>query len=398
MKRISILLLAATALAGAACSNEIAQPGDDDDDGTPDPGGDDGSGMAPEDEWDKILTSRVTDYSAALKIAALRLTGSIPSLTEINQVADAPDDASKRAAYETLLRAYIDRPTFATQMVRLWRDVFKTGGTPATDTAAVFAAKLTVDNASYMELFTKASANCPTFDEATGVFTAAECTNGGPKAGVITNPALMQQFFGNFAFRRVRFIQETFDCARFPVPVELSNTPVDVGGPSPYLNRWPFASISGPKNAGGRIDFQDVSAVICANCHATMNHIAPLFAYYDDKGAFQATISVPTPLEGTPAAKLSDYTPPTEATAWRYGVPAPDLPALGAAMAADPEIAKCGVARVWNWGLGKTDIVDTLQEVPVATIQTQLDAFTQNGFKMKDLIFAVFDSDDFVKF
>jgi hypothetical protein len=53
---------------------------------------------------------------------------------------------------------------------------------------------------------------------------------------------------------------------------------------------------------------------------------------------------------------------------------------------------------MWNWAMGKTDIVDTLQEVPEETIRTQLDAFTQSGFKMKDLIKAVYTADDFVKF
>jgi hypothetical protein len=67
-------------------------------------------------------------------------------------------------------------------------------------------------------------------------------------------------------------------------------------------------------------------------------------------------------------------------------------------MAADPDVAECGVARMWNWALGKTDIVDTLQEVPSETIQAQVDAFKANGFKMKDMIFAVYTSDDFVKF
>ena len=67
-------------------------------------------------------------------------------------------------------------------------------------------------------------------------------------------------------------------------------------------------------------------------------------------------------------------------------------------MALDPAIAKCGVARVWNWALGKTDIVDTLMDVPDETIQAQVDAFTSGGFKMKDLIYAVYTSDDFVKF
>jgi hypothetical protein len=95
---------------------------------------------------------------------------------------------------------------------------------------------------------------------------------------------------------------------------------------------------------------------------------------------------------------MSDYLPTGETTAWRLGVPAADLPALGAAIALDPAVAECGVARMWNWALGKTDIVDTLQEVPTETIQAQVDAFTASGYKMKDLIYAVYTSDDFVKF
>jgi hypothetical protein len=53
---------------------------------------------------------------------------------------------------------------------------------------------------------------------------------------------------------------------------------------------------------------------------------------------------------------------------------------------------------MWNWALGKTDIVDSLQEVPKATIETQINDFAASGYKMKDLIYAVFTSDDFVKF
>jgi hypothetical protein len=53
---------------------------------------------------------------------------------------------------------------------------------------------------------------------------------------------------------------------------------------------------------------------------------------------------------------------------------------------------------MWNWAMGKGDIVDLLVEVPAATIQAQVDAYSAGGFKMKDLIYAVFTSDDFVKF
>jgi hypothetical protein len=402
MQRISVLLFAA-AIAAPACST----------------GGDTGGGggttnscgdgvcqagetesscpsdcTATGDQWDQQLNSRVTDYNAALRIASLRLTGTLPSMADITAVQAAPDDTAKKTAYANLVTTYMNAPQFKTQMLGFWRDTFKQGGTPALDTAPVFATKLSVENGSYMDLLTASSGNCPTFDGTT--FTAAECANGGPKAGVLTNPGVMTQFYSNFAFRRTRWVQETFVCGAFPA--EVAAAPTDVGAAAPYTGVWPFDSIAGTAS-GGRVDFKDTSATICANCHSTINHIAPLFANYDMAGAYQTTIAVQTPLTGTPLAKLSDYLPAGQtATAWRFGKPAADLPALGAQMAADPQVAACGVARMWNWALGKTDIVDTLQQVPTTTIQAQLDAFTQSGFKLKDLIFAVYTSDDFVKF
>ncbi len=385
MKRIStILLAAATSFAG--CSGDPSTSGDD--------GVGSGSGSGEVDEWDQLLGTRELDYNAALRIAALRLTGDLPTMTEIVSIQAAPDDEAKKVAYAAVITDYMNRPAFAKQMFYFWRDTFKMGDTAALDAAPAFAAQLAVENRSYLELFTAATGTCPTFDEGAGTFTAADCAGAGPKAGVLTDPGAMAHYYSNFAFRRVRWVQESFDCVKFPV--ETSDTPIDVGGAAPYTGVWPFASISGLQT--GRVDFQDVSAVVCANCHQTINHIAPLFANYDEDGAYQTSISVATPLEGAPMAELTDYLPAGETTAWRYQVPAADLPGLGAAMAADTDVAKCGVARVWNWALGKTDIVDTLQEVPVETIQTQLDAFTANGHKMKDLIFAVYTSDDFVKF
>ena len=387
MNRKSILLLAGTSLAASACGNDVTGGGT---------GSGSGTDAGSQDELDKILASRTTDHGAALRIAALRLLGDLPTMTEINSIAHAPDYASKQAAYRALITDFLGRPAFARQMFLFWRDTFKTGGSPALDTAAAFAAKLAVDNASYLDLFTRPSANCPTFDPMTSTLSDAECTNGGPRAGVLTNPGLMAQFFSSLAFRRVRFIQETFACA--PFPAEATGAPVEVGGSAPYTGAWPFSTIASPRNGGGRIDFQDVSSSLCAVCHGTLNHQAPLFAHYDLTGAYSEAISVPAPLDGAPPAELTDWLVPGDTTAWRYPTPAPDIPAFGAAMAQDPQVAACGVARLWNWALGKADIVDTLQEVPAATIQAQVDAFTGNGYKLKDLVFAVFTSEDFVKF
>lgn len=388
MKRISALLLAA-AIAAPACSSDS-----NGDDGT---GSGDGSGSETTgDEWDQALSSREYDYNAALKIAALRLTGSLPTMADITAISSAPDLAAKKAAYEGLIQGYMNRPEFAKQMFAFWRDTFKMGETAMLDTAPAFAARLSVNNGSYMDMFTASSDNCPTFDANAGTFASGECTNGGPKAGLLTNPGIQAQYFGNLAFRRSRFFQETFVCTKFPA--EVSTTPQDVSGAAPYTGVWPFDSIASPTNGGGRINFQDTSAVICANCHSTLNHLTPLFANYNDQGVYQMNIAVPTPLDGAPLAKLSDYLPTGETTAWRLGKPAADLPALGQLMAADPAVAECGVARIWNWALGKTDIVDTLQEVPTDTIKAQIDAFAANGYKLKDMIYAVYTSDDFVKF
>ncbi len=392
MTRISSCLFVA-ALAATGCNSGPETADDTADDTVTDVPDD--STDAPLDEWDEALAERETDYSAALRIAALRLTGDLPTMTEINAVAAPTDPAAKQAAYETLVADFLARPTFGRQMVRFWRDTFKMGESVALDTAPVFAAELAATNGSYMDLLTRGANNCPTYNGTEMTFAAGECMNGGPKVGVLSNPGMNAHFYGNFAFRRVKWVQETFDCTKFPV--ELGNPEQDVGGASPYTGAWPLDSIAGLDN-GGRVNFKDVTSAMCVNCHQTLNHIAPLFGNYDLAGVYQANISVPTPTGDNDLALRSDYLPDGEGTAWRFGVAAADLTALGTVMAQDPDVARCAVARVWNWGMGKTDIVDTLMDVPVETMQAQVDGFVASGHKLRDLIYTVFTADDFVKF
>jgi hypothetical protein len=99
-----------------------------------------------------------------------------------------------------------------------------------------------------------------------------------------------------------------------------------------------------------------------------------------------------------PLAQMSDWLPSTETTAWRYQKPAADIPALGAQMAADPGVAQCGVTRFWLFAMGKEDPVEQLVSVPPNTFKAQLDAFTLNGFKVKDLLFSIFTADAFIRF
>jgi hypothetical protein len=346
---------------------------------------------AESDEWDDKLATRVVDYSAALRIAALRLTGDLPTLDQIRTVADAPDDI-RPMIYGQLVQDFIAGPRFAAQMVMFWKDTFRLGGAPDLETAPVFLARLTVENGSYLDAFTAERNTCPSFDPVTSTFTDGDCFSNVPdRAGVLTDPGMLRMNFSNFAFRRVRWVQETFACTRFPAEIAAAAT--DVGGDAPYTGTFPFESI-----AGGRVDFTDTKSVICANCHSNMNHIAPLFAHYDFAGEYHGELAVPTTLPGNPTAEPTDYLPVGEPLAWRYGVAIGNMGDLGRAMAADPDIARCAISRLWNWALGKPDIVDTATWVPDATIRDVLDRFTANEHRLRDAIYQIYTSDDFVRF
>ena len=346
------------------------------------------------DEWDDKLAGREVDYNAALRIAALRLTGDLPTLAELDAVATATDP---RPVYEDQIRKYLGQPKFARQMFRYAQDMLKMGDTPELDSAAAFVAQVIVNNRSYLDVLTATSGTCPTFNATTGQFTAANCTNNAPATvGLLTHPGVQAHFFSNLAFRRVRWVQETFACTKFPAEIAKTSTFIN-GAEMPYTGVFPFESIAGAATTG-RVDFRDTSSVICANCHSNMNHIAPLFAHFDFAGQYTTGYAVPVPLPDNPTVELRDYLPAGEGLAWRFGVPVSDMTSLGRAMAADRAIAECAIARAWNWAMGKNDIVDGAARVPTATIEDQVNAFVAGGYSMKDAMFRVFTSDDFVRF
>jgi hypothetical protein len=196
------------------------------------------------------------------------------------------------------------------------------------------------------------------------------------------------------SFRRVRWIQESFACTKFPA--EYSATPVAKGS-GQYTSPWAFDSITG--GASAPINFQDTSAIICANCHTTMNHMAPLFANFDAAGAYQTSIQVFTPTAANPKSVLTDWLPAGQNFYWRFGGTAvTDITGLGQQIAADPTIQKCQVQRAWNWAMSKTDIVNDMAVVPDSVIADVMTVFNSSGMKMKPTLKAIFTADDFVKF
>jgi Protein of unknown function (DUF1588) len=359
------------------------------------------SGSDPHAATNPNIVARKINYGEALRTATLKLVGDLPAMQDITDIATAAtaSDGGK-SVYEGKITALLADPRFAVRQIQWWRDTFKTGeagqatgkGVPSFDTAATFAAYLTVNSLPYTQLFTATTGTCPTF--ANGTFTPANCTNNAPTAGILTDPGLMAQYFADMAIRRVRFIQETFVCNKFPT--EFSDTPSPMGA-GIYTSPWAFDSIAG--GATARVNFQDTSAIVCADCHSTINHMAPLFSYFDMNGNYTAgTIQVTTPSIGNPTSELADWLPAGQPYAWRDGTNVTDIPGLGAAMAADPDVATCAVNRVWNYAMSRGDIVNDLATVPTVVTAPLVKTFQTGGMKLLPIIQAVFTSDDFVQF
>jgi hypothetical protein len=385
--------LAGTSGGSSGSANGGSDPGSPGAGGAPQ--GQQGNGSDPNANSNPNIDQRQINYGEALRTASLKLVGDLPTLTEIQSVTDA-------ASYAAKIDSYLADPRFTVRQIQWWRDTLKTGqpgmstknGAPSYDTAATFAAEIVANDRPFTDLFTASTNTCPTFSN--GTFTDASCTNGvTTAAGVLTDPGLMSQYYANMAFRRVRFVQETFVCSKFPA--EFSSSP-QIMGSGAYTSPWPFTSITGGSQA--KINFQDTSAVICANCHTTENHMAPLFAHFDDMGQYDATkfqVQVPSP--GNPTATLADWLPSGEQFYWRQGgPPVTDIPGLGAQIAADPAVTQCMVTREWNYAMSRGDVVDDTAPVPNVLTDPLVQDFKQNGLKIKHLLKAIFTSDDFVKF
>jgi len=358
-----------------------------------------GTGGAPQPTE---LDARERCYGDALRSASFKLVGNAPTLQQMMDLDNTPD-AYKPAKYEQMIDDMLASPDFSRRMVEFWKNQFRMFDaapalSPSRNTAPVFAARLVVEGKPYTDLLTANANTCPVFDEATATFGDGECNNGTTPAGILTDPGIHALYYGNMAFRRNRFFHETFLCRNANEPVaEPTGTP-GMGAPAGvgYASPWPWTSIAGGTSAN--VNFLSTDGVVCANCHATWNHRAPLFAHFDDKGMYQPDIAVPVPIIGLPLAQLSDFLPPGETTAWKFGMPAATMTELGQVMAKDSEVHACAVARLWNFAMSRGDMVETGVKTSYSVLQPLIDQFVQNNFDQKKLLKSIFVSKDFVEY
>jgi hypothetical protein len=368
------------------------------------------------------LDERELDYSEALRVASLKLVGTLPTLDQVYAMADEPEE-TKPDLYSTMLDDMMNDPRFDVLMIEYWRAVFKQFGdgipiddddddmtpalaVPSREFAPVFAARMVVEGRPWTDLLTASTDNCPTYDDITGTFVSGDCTNITAPVGVLSDPGTQSLYYGNLAFRRNRHVHEVFLCRSGNAPggAEPTDTPSDVGPcgqgapPDNYNSPWPMDSISG-ECSSAPVDFHEYNATtVCANCHSTWNHRAPLLANFDAFGMDQGTPQVLVPVEGAPLAVREDWLPVGEPTAWKFGMPAASLAELGTVMAGDPAVIECGVKRMWNYAMSRGDIVDRETPVPGTVVAPFIGDFETSNYNMRQVLKDIMVSDDFVRF
>lgn len=354
-----------------------------------------------------VLDERVLSYTEALRSASFKLVGNAPTLEEMLSIENEPSEIGKKNKYEELIDKMMADVRFKRRLVEFWRNTFRMAGPaaglmPSRDAAPNFAAQIVFDKRPFTDLFLASEKTCPTFDGSN--FVDGDCPNGPAgmeTVGILTDPGIHAQYYGNLAFLRVRFFQEVFSCHKAPGEYNPdAKDPPPIAGcemAAAYTNPWDFNKIGGHTNTG-RVDFQDCSSVICANCHGTINHRAPLLANFDEHGKYQPQISVLLPLVGTPTAEMTDWLIPGEPTAYKMNMPAADLKQLGQAMSSDPEVIECAVTRVWNYAMSKGDVVTNSATLSPEVIAAVVQKFKASGYNMNATWREIFLHPDFVRF
>ena len=357
------------------------------------------AGLSPavSDNPARVAVDPTVDYGLALRSAAIKLTGNLPSAADIKAVQTAADPA---AAYAAQVDAYLKDPRFAKEQVAFWRNTMRMGGTAGGinfDAAPSFAAMLVVQDRPITELFTAKSGTCMGLSADGTTFSAASCntTNSGVNAaGVLSDPGALSAFFASMGFRRARWINETFVCDKFPAERRADNAAKDPDAPEGYFGPYPFKSIPDKP-----INFQE-TAVICANCHVTINRLTPIVGRYNASGAFTgATFGVNTPIATPRASLISDFlTNTSESPAWRTGVPIANMEDLGAAITKDPDMPRCMVTRVWNWLFSRGDVIVDGAALPPELVQPMADEFVASKYNLKGVIRKAVLSPSFIRY
>lgn len=397
---------------------------------------------------------QTVDYGLALRTAAIKLNGRLPTMAEMSRLekavkAGAYDGSENDPSfvYADLVKKLIADPAFQTQVMAFWRNTLRMGPTQLPlsgffqdsamqrqvllDTAPAFLTKLTVEGRDMTLAFTNTSTksgfgNCPSYNESTNVITNGNCFVPGvnmanpptmpgngvaeeAQAGVLTNPGFMAHYYSNMGFRRARLIQELFGCSRYPS--EFAETP-QVIGPYVYSSPWPVNSVPNtvaPTLAQRRYRIPPATpnnefvsfAEGCQACHTTSNRRAALFAVFDQIGYSSNDMNklmVVTPVTFSPYTQLSEYYPANEKGAWKYQKDANNFVEFGAQMAKDPEVHRCFVTRIWNHAYSRDDVVNELALVPPQVTADLVKYFTDNGFNLKMTIEKLYTDPNFIRF
>ena len=350
----------------------------------------------------KPVVKTTVDYEHALRAASIKLTGNLPSLAEIKQVRDTSD---QKGEYEKLVDTYMKRPTFAAQIVDFFRDSFNNGGQ-----RQINGQNINMDLArrrtpraggeiSRSPTWSRRAPNtCQTLD--TG-------------RGDVHVDGLPERERGRRAHRRRRagavllehgLPSRALGAGDLRLPASSRPRPPARHAAADGRRRTPRRGRSSQSPAGRRRARASTSRTTrrssAPTATATMNHQSRRCSRnFDDAGAPMARRpQVPVPIREPDRGARRLAAGVGEDRLVAHGSPAADIPALGAAIAADPEFARCMATRVWNWALSRPDVVDDDASITPDWRRTLATELTASNWNLKPHDPSVFTSDAFVRF
>lgn len=246
------------------------------------------------------------DYAVALRSAAVKLTGSLPEGTDVQDVLD-----EGRPAYEALIDQYVDSPQLVVQMRDFVARTIGLGAEEVTvpdpvtgddvvidlDGPSDLAAFVIATDRPWTEILTADYCVSASYDAETHTVLfddTMECANvpQTQRAGMFSQQAFLYAY-GQTAthnFQRTSVLEQFVGCGIYPVgdfPLERNNAPLDaLPADDPSLPRRIHTKYQGTMVGDGG------NTVTCALCHSALLARRTAFTKFDRNGFYDASRTI----------------------------------------------------------------------------------------------------------
>jgi hypothetical protein len=180
------------------------------------------------------------------------------------------------------------------------------------------------------------------------------------------------------------FVREHFLCQNVPPPPPGVDTNLPAVGDKPLTNKE-------------RLQIH-LSNRSCASCHTLIDPIGLGFEKYDNIGRYREKQIIKIQLQRDSVTNQprqpKEFQLDLDTTAHIQGIPNSDfstLKELGNVLAHDPTCERCVVKQIFRYAVGRHEI-----EADQPHLDALFDAFSQSGFRFRELVLALVTSPPFL--